>query len=170
MAKKEKRKPGQPTKYDDQFIDDLIEYFSKPPYKTEKKQIVTKKGDVVDITVDVPSDMPTLAGFAIKIGVSRDTLLEWATAKNEDGSLKHPEFSGAYNRAKDYQENYLAVNGNKGLINAAFGIFTAKNIIKWRDKQPDEVDTIVNNNNTTVTSASDKDLEETIKKLLGVKK
>lgn len=130
----EETKPGRPSKYKHEYCEQLIEYFSVEPYREVLKKIVTKQGDVIEVPENEANDMPTLAGFAISIGVHRDTLLEW--------SKEYPEFSGAYKRAIDFQENFLVTNGNKGLINPAFGIFTAKNILKWKDKQADENDQI----------------------------
>jgi len=156
----EKKRPGQPTKYKPEYCQQLLDYFSVPPYKQVWKPIPTKHGQLIDVPMDEASDFPTLAGFAIKIGVSRDTLLEWSKA--------HSEFSGAYKRAIDFQENFLAVNGNKGLIPGPFAIFTAKNILKWRDKQPDEVDTIVNNNVGQISDEElDAKIQEKMKKLEG---
>lgn len=112
---------GQPTKYDKRFCKLLIEYFKMPLTKKEKGR-------------SVAADFPSLAGFAIKIGVHRDTLHEWTSA--------HPEFAEAVKLAKDYQENWLIQNGLKGLVEQPFAIFTAKNVMKWRDKQPGEEDKI----------------------------
>lgn len=151
----EESKGGRPSKYKPEYAEQLIKYFEIEPYREVNKEVVTKSGDVVTISEDQANDFPSLAGFAIQIGVHRDTLHEWST--------QHPEFSDAYKRAKDYQENFLVINGNRGLIPAAFGIFTAKNILKWRDKQPDEIDTVVNNN---VNSFSEDDLDQRIKEKL----
>ena len=62
--------------------------------------------------------------------------------------------------AKDYQENYILINGTKGLINSSFSIFTAKNILNWRDKH--DVEQTVN-----TVAISDKELELRIKQLQG---
>jgi hypothetical protein len=141
MAKKKTSRPeGRPSLYKPEYADELIEYFSEPPYKEVMKDVVTKLGDVVKVPVTEASDFKSLAGFAIKLGVHSETLLNW--------SKEHKEFFDAYKRAKDFQQQFLAVNGNKGLINPAFSIFTAKNVLQWRDKQPDEVDQVnVNINN-----------------------
>lgn len=120
------KKVGRPTLYKSEYCEKLIEFFDKEPYSEKLLKKVTKQGDVIEIPTNVPSDFPTLAGFAIELGVSRDTLQEWAKV--------HPEFSVAYKRAKDFQERYLTVNGIKGLIQPAFSIFTAKNVIDWRDR------------------------------------
>lgn len=154
MSENQKHPGGRPTKYKQEYCEKLIEYFNIEPYEERLKKVVTKSGDVIEIPEDVPNDMPSLAGFAIKIGVHRDTLHEWAN--------EYPEFSDVYKRAKDFQENYLIVNGNKGLISAPFGIFTAKNILKWRDKQPDETEVVVNNVNTM----SEVEIDSKINKLM----
>lgn len=131
---------SRPSGYRAEFCEKLIEYFSVTPYREESPGSL------------VPNDFPTFAGFAAKIGVHRETLLEW--------SKLHPEFSDAYKRAKDFQENYLAVNGTKGLINAAFGIFTAKNVLGWRDKRDTEVTV------TNLANQTDEQLETRIEELL----
>jgi len=110
-----KPKAGQPTKYQPKFCQMLIEYFDVDPAKKVK-------------------EVPTLAGFAIRIGVHRDTLHEW--------SKIHPDFEYVYKRAKDYQERFLVNRGLAGEIDTVFGIFTAKNVLGWRDRQPGEEDKI----------------------------
>jgi DNA-packaging protein gp3 len=142
---------GRPTLYKPEHCLALVNYFSAPPYVEKTKKIVTKTGDIIEVTEKEATDFPTLAGFAIELGVNKDTLNEWCK--------RHPEFSEAYKLAKLYQERYLAVNGNKDLLSTAFAIFTAKNVIGWRDKQPDEVDVVVNN----FAALSDADLDQKIK-------
>lgn len=134
MAKKKIQEPrpvGRPTDYKPEYCEQLIEYFSEAPYKEVTKQVVTKSGDVINVTQNEASDFKSLAAFANRIKVHKDTLHEW--------SKVHPEFSDAYKRAKQYQEEWLTVNGTKGLTNPAFSIFTAKNVIDWRDKRDIEV-------------------------------
>lgn len=158
------RPRGRPSGYDPKFVDEILEYFDIEPYEEKEREVATKTGDVVTIHEDAANDFPSLAGFAVRIGVHRDTLHEWANAKDQNGSLKYPDFSDAYKRAKDFQENYLATNALKGLVNPAFAIFTAKNVLGWRDKQPGEEDKVVVNNNVKVEAV---DLEERIKQLKG---
>jgi len=118
---------GRPTKYDPSIIDKFCEYFNKPPYEERDVEVQTKSGEVITISKDVPNDFPTLAGFCISIGIDRTTLKEWAD--------QYPDFSLVYKRAKEFQENYLVVNGLKGLIQQPMAIFTSKNLINWTDKQ-----------------------------------
>lgn len=101
----EKRGPGQPTKYRPEHPQQLLDYF------TEKYEA---------------GEFPTLAAFAITLNVAKDTILEW--------SKVHEEFSVAYKRASDFQEAAL-VNGTlDGKFQQAFAIFTAKNVLHWRDQ------------------------------------
>lgn len=156
MAKKNKSeeskadapKPGRPSKYKPEYCQQLIAH----------------------MTTGLSFD-----SFAAVIDVNQDTLHEWVKV--------HPDFSEAKKEA--YSKNLLfwENHGIEGLystteyddkgkptssksINATVWIFNMKNRHKWRDKQPDEVDTIVNNN---IGSMSDKDLDtkidEKLKKL-----
>lgn len=130
-----KRGVGRPSKFEPRFAERLIAFFDQPPYEEKTKTIFTRRGDKVEINYDAPTDFPTLASFAISIGVHRDSLHEWANAKNEKGQLINREFSDAYKRARDFQERYLTTNGLKGIISQPFAIFTAKNVLGWKDKQ-----------------------------------
>lgn len=105
---------GRPTKYKPEYVQEFIDYFSEAPYKVVNN-------------MKIANDFRTIASFARKIGVNKDTLHEWRKV--------HPEFSDAYKLAEQYQEEYLSTNGTLGLINPAFSIFTAKNVINWRDKK-----------------------------------
>ncbi len=108
---------ARPTKYKKEFIQELLDYLDVKPYEEITKKIV-KDGQEIEITEKIVADYPSLAGFAVKIGVCRDTITEWAKI--------YPEFSGACKRLNVVQENYLIVNGLKGNIQQNFGMFVAK--------------------------------------------
>lgn len=140
MASKPTGNPiGRPTKYKPEYAEELIKFFSVEPYREEK--LMDKNGG--ERIQMVPNKFPTLARFACNIGVCKDTLYEWATAKNENGDLLHPEFSVAYKRSKSYQEYILAEGGMNGAFQANFAIFTAKNVIGWRDKMETENQSVI---------------------------
>lgn len=101
-------KAGQPSKYDPKYAKMFLDYFNVDPAKKTK-------------------EFPTKGGFAIRIGVHRDTLFEWAK--------KHPDFAEVYKRAEDFQERFLVNRGLAGRISPAFGIFALKNICNWHDKK-----------------------------------
>lgn len=104
---------GRPTKYKPEYCKKIVEYFS-----CELTKIVGNKV--------LPNDLPTLSGFAFSIGVNQDTLHEWTSV--------HPEFSEAFNIAKQKQKDFLVANGLAGLYPPASFIFVAKNITDMRDK------------------------------------
>lgn len=126
---------GRPSLYKEEYAKELIEFFDVEPYE-EKLLKDSRGGERVEL---VPGKFPTLARFAIKLGVSRDTLYEWSTATDDEGNLKHPEFSYAYKRAKDFQESILVEGAMAGAFQANFSIFTAKNVLGWRDKVEQEL-------------------------------
>lgn len=142
-AKNIKKPEGRPTDYNPNYCQMLLAYFDVKPYEENKMGKLEA------------SDFKSLAGFAISIGVHRETLLNW--------SKQYPEFFDAYKRAKDFQENYLVINGMRGLINPAFSIFTAKNVLNWRDKKDIEVA------ENQYAKLSDFDLDERIAQLSGRK-
>lgn len=109
---------GRPTAYKPEYAEMLKAYFDVPA------QVVEGEGDDKKVK---PSSLPTLAGFACKIGVHRETLLNWAEV--------HQEFFDAFKMAKEHQERILVENGLMGYYDKTFAIFTAKNLINWRDKQ-----------------------------------
>jgi hypothetical protein len=127
---------GRPTLYRPEYCEQLLDYFSIKPY--EVLEITDNQGQVKE-RKPVPNLFPTLARFAVNIGVTRDTLYEWSTAENEDGSIKYPEFSYAYKKAKEYQEANLVEGTLSGAYQQTFAIFAAKNILGWRDKTEQEL-------------------------------
>lgn len=74
------------------------------------------------------TELPTVEGFALFIGVDTDTINNWADKKNDDGELVHPEFFGAYKKLKDTQKNQLINDGLYGgkEVNQAMAIFLLK--------------------------------------------
>lgn len=120
------KKRGRPTKYDKSYCDEIIRYFNIEPNFESPVTITYKDGTTREEMKMFANNLPTLAGFASKIGVNRDTLNEWMK--------QHKEFSDAIKEAKEHQEQILVENGLQGLYQGPFAIFTAKNVIGWRDK------------------------------------
>lgn len=146
---------GRPTDYDPKYVDEIIDYFSVQPLKRKLvAEYEGKDGKPIPIYSDPePTSFPSLAGFAAKIGVHRDTLHEW--------QKKHKEFDEAVKLAKEYQEHWLLENGLRDRINASFGIFALKNICGYRDK-PEGPEVVVNN----ITKLSDEEIDARINELL----
>lgn len=131
MDTKDKHAGGRPTDYDQKYCEEIIKYFNIEPHFETPVEKQLKNGTVTTSVKFIASDLPTLAGFASKIGVCRDTLNEWET--------KYPEFSDAIKRCKSFQENILVTNALKGSYNPTFSIFFAKNNMNWKDKTETDI-------------------------------
>jgi len=142
---KPKVKMGRPTKYYKGIIKEMIDYFNVEPHYETPVTITRKDGTVEEKVETFPSDLPTLAGFSAKNNLTRETLHDWATKKDKNGKLRYPSFSYAYKQCKAFQEHILVTNAMRGDYNASFAIFTAKNVLGWRDKL-----------DTDITSGGDK--------------
>ena len=118
---------GRPTKYKPEYCQQIIEYFSVDATREIETAYTNRKGEEWSKTELAANMLMFLSNFASKIGVCRDTLVEWCKV--------HPEFSAAYMRAKEMQKQHLIECGLLGLFNSKFAIFTAKNITTMRDKQ-----------------------------------
>ena len=105
---------GAPTKYKPEYCERLIEYFSGPLFETIDGKRVARS-------------FPMFAEFATDIGVTPETLRNWAA--------KNGEFSKVYEQAKEYQELTLVKGAMGGHYNTVFSIFFAKNNLGYRDKQ-----------------------------------
>lgn len=136
---------GRPSKYQEDFPERLIAYFSVE--KTQKQVIgrVTRYNKDGQATSEeekykvVPNDMPTFAGFARSIGVSDQTLENWYNemedTESEHPVRKYPEFFAAYNTARQLQKEFLIDNALQGNSPPASFIFVAKNVTDMTDKQ-----------------------------------
>ncbi|MBI5402493.1 MAG: hypothetical protein HY959_03770 [Ignavibacteriae bacterium] len=120
-------KGGRPTKYKEDYCDDIIKYFDIEPTRTITERFFYKNGDEKEKEIEVANELPTIEGFCRTIKINKSTLHEWVKA--------HKEFSNAYNVAKDLQVDLWLKNSLKGLYNPTFSIFAGKNMFGWRDKQ-----------------------------------
>lgn len=127
-------KVGRPDKYKKKYSKMLIDWFSVDPVRMVTETYTNKKGESWEKEVEKACEFPTFEGFAHSIGVTDNTLQSWCNLKNEDGSLRYPEFLRAYTRAKELQKRVLVENGMAGRYNTQFSIFIAKNVTNLRDK------------------------------------
>ena len=116
------------TKYKPEYCDDLINFFSVEPFRTE--YTVSPKG--LPIVIKVPLPLPTFAAWAAKIKVSPKTILGWAN--------QFDDFGSAVEICKAMQENMLFNNGLQGLYNPSVTIFGLKNLAGWTDKIESKVE------------------------------
>jgi hypothetical protein len=125
---------GRPSDYRPEFVSEMISYFDIEVERVIEVDVQDKDGKTRTEQKVVANTFPTLTRFAAKIGVTRQTLHDWATAKEKDGSPKYPDFSYAYARAKDSQESLLVEGGMAGVYEARFAVFAAKNLAGWKDQ------------------------------------
>ncbi len=118
---------GRPTEYKEQYCKDIIDFFFVEDY-TEIVEKRTKSSDGKETIHETAlgKKLPTITGFAIKIGVTRQTVLNWAS-ENKD-------FFNALSRAKEMQEEMLVQNGLRGYYNSGFAKFVAINCTSMEDK------------------------------------
>lgn|SRR3990167_7436704 len=112
---------GAPTLYRPEFCQQLLDHFDVEPYRVVVKE--SKAG--IEYTELAPNRLPTLAGFAKKIGVDAHTITSWGKV--------HPDFSSAITRAKTIAEDILVTNGLLGLYDSKIVVFVAKNYTDLRD-------------------------------------
>lgn len=121
---------GRPTLYREEYCEQIIEYFEQPLYIIKEKEIASG-GRKVIIKEEVPNSLPTFEGFARKLRVDHDTLVNW--------TRKHKDFFGAYMLCKGIQKEFIVEHGSKGNYNAAFTKFLAVNVTDLRDKVTHEI-------------------------------
>lgn len=112
----------------------MINYFNIEPSRVSIV-VTTGKGEYrKEEEKLLPANLPTLERFASTLDVYVDTMVDWATMKNKDGTYKHPEFHRAYVKCKQLQKDILVANGLAGLYQSNFAIFVAKNFTDMEDK------------------------------------
>lgn len=139
---------GRPTKYEERYCQEIIDFFNKEPYETIPIEIENKEGEIVpSVATDKwgnpilkPCPLPTKEKFSFSIGVDRTTLHEWAK--------KHKEFSLAIKKAEDLQKDLLIQGGLVATYDKTFAIFVAKNVTDMKDRQELDV-------NNTISTAND---------------
>ena len=141
MAKKKaKKKNGRPTKYKARFCDDLIKFFDIEPWEEreiphyDKSGKKDEKGKSIVVWTDIkilPVRMPTLRGFAKKMGIGIRTVYDWIDEKHQS---YQKEFSQAFTCAKDIRKDWLVDLGLSGSAPPASFKFVAVNVTDMRDQ------------------------------------
>lgn len=142
---------GRPSKYKAEYPDKLLEYFAealKDPILSQVVERTTKyysNGQVkerFERMKPMAKPVPTLFNFALKNGIAYRTLVRWSRErvgnKPQKGDAdrrpyKYPDFCHAYKLAAHFQTEFILAAGMSGAAPAPFAIFTAKNMIGWRD-------------------------------------
>ncbi len=119
-------KVGRPSKYrPDHHPEDIVAYFRASLDALEAPERVESRHGGVKY-VQAPVRPPTLAGYAAKVGVRRETLWAWAR--------QHEEFDEAVGICKAIQEHVFINMGLLGAWRPGMTIFVLKNLLRWQDK------------------------------------
>jgi len=142
MSKREPREgEGRPTKYKTEYCHLLIEHMANGL---------------------------SYEAFAGLIGVSKHSLYEWEKVHEEFSDAKRiaVEKSRLFweklgvDHILNVSESFGEGQSKSKSLNASVWIFNMKNRFKWRDKQPDETDVVVNNFANLTDADIDKKLSE----------
>ena len=117
----DKKRKLSPLRYRPEFCERLLAFFDVPPFRVTEVQ--KKDGSVT--LVETAAELPTFAAFAKQLGTTCDVLLAWEKT--------HPAFLEAAQKARDLQGNILIQNSLRGNYSASFAVFTAKNLLGWKD-------------------------------------
>ncbi|MGN0025280.1 MAG: hypothetical protein ACI351_07630 [Candidatus Avelusimicrobium sp.] len=118
------KKPA-PLRYQAEFCARLLSFFDVPAFRVTE---VMKRDGSVSL-VETAAELPTFAAFAKSLGTTCAVLETW--------EKKHPAFRAAAQKARDLQSNILIQNSLRGNYSASFAVFTAKNLLGWRDGKED---------------------------------
>lgn len=122
------RPVGRPSSYKPEYCDELLNYFLEHTIDREPDKLV--KGESTNQTQYqlAPKPLPTLVGFAAKIGVAMSTLQKWAD--------DFPEFHASRARALVIGEHLLAQDAYRGLVQFPIAAWLGNNYtLGLRDKK-----------------------------------
>ena len=123
---------GRPSAYKPEYCQDIIDHFSKEPVTTLYKREYFQSGQLKsEIPILTPASFPTMQKFADSIGVTTQTIRNWAE--------EHKDFFEALTRAKELQEHIWLVNGMGNLYNSQFAQFFGKNCLGYKDRTETEI-------------------------------
>ncbi|MDE2100929.1 MAG: hypothetical protein KGL39_27025 [Patescibacteria group bacterium] len=142
MAKKkpDKRPPWRPTKYKPEFCQQIVDYFSEWDIV---EKIVDSTGRGGTTTHYETVRVPSIYGFAARIGVNQDTLREWANGRYPDdhknkslrGKLKHPDFSVSFRHAQGLEDAIVHEYGMAGRLDRGLATLYFTNKLKYKDSR-----------------------------------
>ena len=121
---------GRPTKYKPEYCQMMLDFFDIEVMRCVEVEV---KPNVKEVRY-VPNTFPTITRFASNIGVTRDTLYEWASKKDEKGNLVNAEFSDTLTRCQDLQETLMVEGGLSGAYESKVLIFLAPNLTRLKNK------------------------------------
>lgn len=117
---------GRKSKYNHELVTKMIDYLDTPLYEDIKDE----DGKLIK---RIPSEMPSVTGLALALGIHRKTVSDWRR--------RYPEFDDYYELLKQKQERFLLYHGLNKNIDSNFGKFVAINVTDMSDKKEHSVST-----------------------------
>jgi hypothetical protein len=119
---------GAPSMYKPEYCDKLIQFFDVPAVREIPETWYNPDGSVKRESLKlVANPPPHIGGFARSIGVSKQTVYDWAR--------KYPDFAYSLLHAQDMRRAMIIDNGLAGLYNPLFAKLAAANLFGWHDRQ-----------------------------------
>lgn len=125
------KRPGQPTKYKKQYCDLIIRYFTEAEPVVKIVDDPGGKGGTQ--TKYETLRVPTIRGFAARIGVTHKTLYNWTE--------QHVEFLHAFERACALQDAIVEELGLAGRLGKGLAELYFMNRLEYRDSRHMDVTT-----------------------------
>jgi len=122
---------GRPSVYNEELQKKADDYLDFPLFETISKEVVVKD-QIQVINIERPNSIPTVAGLALHLGISRETVYAWAK------DTKKSQFSDTFNRLKAKQHEFLVYHGLTRGYDSSFAKFMAVNVTDLRDKVTQE--------------------------------
>lgn len=122
---KTRKKTSSCVAYNEEYPSRLLAFFDIAPFKITEVQ---KKDGTVSL-LETACELPTFEAFAKTLGTTRHMLKKWEE--------KYPAFAQAADKARDLQSDILIQNSLRGNYSASFAVFTAKNLLGWKDGKDD---------------------------------
>lgn len=122
---------GRPSEYHPRHITEMLDFFNSWPEFREVEKTVVVNGRVLKIKEMAVNYPPTLNKYAIKLGIDRRTLLNWAES--------HPDFFPTYKACKTIQEEWLSDRATTGEYHAGFTKLMLTNHTDIREKVVHEI-------------------------------
>lgn len=132
---------GRPTKYSkaaQKKADDYVDGYDM--YQEITKNVITKSGDVIEVTEKVPNDIPSIVGLALLLRVHRETIYNWAKS--------HASFFDTLERLSQKQKQFLLHHGLLRNYSDGFAKFVSINMTDMKEK---------------IESSEEKDISVTVK-------
>jgi hypothetical protein len=148
MSERIKRPAGRPTQYDPAFCHQITAFFERAfseEYGGPLREVKERTTNLTEFAQNpetkalepgsrslkeevrtICAELPTIEAFARTIGVSHQSILNWAKL--------YPSFNEALQMAKDIQFHLITQRMLSGRYNVHAAIFVAKNVTWMRDR------------------------------------